>query len=111
MVGGIVIEASESRLRPEVVFVDCHDTKYKQTCAILVEKNETSLKIEPGDSVWWQCGKAYWTPQAVRSKPIESLKCHVDYDIEIRKIGYSGLTHPDRRPVESHGEALNGERT
>lgn len=101
MVGGIVIEVSELRLRPEVIFVDTHDTKYKQTCAILVEKNETSLKIEPGDSVWWQCGKAYWTPKANINKDISKLKCHVDYDIEIRKVGYSGLSHPDRRELES----------
>ena len=94
MVGGIVIEVSEIKDRPGVLYVDCRDSSYRQTCAVLVEDNETSRKIEIGDSVWWQSGMVMWTPSPNRLK--KGGKCGVDYDVRIPKIGYSGVRHPGR---------------
>lgn len=95
MVGGIVIEVAEVKDRPEVLYVDCRDTTYrKDTCAVYVERNATSEQIQIGDSVWWQCGKVYWTPQ--RNIGLENAKCGKDYDIPIPKVGYSGVKHPAR---------------
>ena len=66
MVGGVVIEVAEVKERPDVLYVDCRGrgTERSTTCAIFVEKNETSLKIQIGDKFWWQSGTAYWTPAA-----------------------------------------------
>ncbi len=108
MVGGIVIEVASVRDRPDVLFVDVADRaggpkSKNQTCAIYVEKNPTSEKIEIGDSLWWQGRFAMWTPLANR-KPLcdhehhySCQRCGVDYDIKIPRVGYSGVTHPARK--------------
>ena len=98
MIGGTVIEVSESKKRPEIVFVDCREKRSKSTCAIYVEKNANSLAIEVGDSVWWQGRLAMWTPKrnATGKKEDDKMICGVDYDIQIRRIGCSGVGHPDR---------------
>ncbi len=95
MVGGKVIEVAEIAGRPEVIYVDCRD--HNDTCAVLVERNANSERIEIGDSLWWQCGNAYWTPLANKGKP--GNKCGRDFDIKIPKIGYSGSLHPSRKAV------------
>lgn len=104
MVGGTIIEVSEVAGRPEVLFVDCRDRTYsKDTCAIFVERNTESERIEIGDQLWWQGSNAYWTPQANR-KPACNHREHddcgsrsgVDYDIRIPRVGYSGVKHPAR---------------
>ncbi len=94
MVGGVVIEVSEIKSMPWALFVDCHETAYRDTCAVLIEKNTVSLQISIGDSVWWQNGKVMWTPSANIGKP--NNKQGIDFDILITKIGYSGAKHPDR---------------
>lgn len=91
MVGGIVIEASESKLRPELIFVDCRESG--STCGIYVEKNAASLQIEIGDFVWWQGRKAYWTPRLPGNEE-RGPNC-IGRDIPIPRIGYSGVNHPD----------------
>ncbi len=96
MVGGIVIECSESSRRPELVFVDVRGTgcEIGSTCGIYVEKNPNSLAIEFGDSIWWQSRTAYWTPRLPGN-----AKCgtnDVMRDIPIPRIGYSGVKHPER---------------
>ncbi len=92
MVGGIVIEVANVPDRPDVLYVDCRDRTYsKDTCAIYIENNEISQKIEIGDNIWWQCNYAMWTP----SGSIKS-KCGVDYDIKINRVGYSGVKYPSR---------------
>jgi hypothetical protein len=103
MVGGIVIEVAEVKDQSDVLFIDCHDRHYCETCAIYVEKNETSLRIEPGDSIWWQGRYAMWTPKANADKPncghrhhVSCQRCGVDYDIRIPRVGYSGAVHPAR---------------
>lgn len=92
MVGGKVIEVCNVPGRNGVLFVNCADRPYKkiETCAILVEDNETSQKIQVGDSLWWQGWWAMWTPQASVSK--DNAKCGVDYDIRIPKVSGSGIT-------------------
>lgn len=99
MVGGKVIEVSECRSRPDVIFVDCADRPHGriETCAILVEKNVDSQKIQIGDSVWWQGQFAMWTPQRNRQREEKDMKCGIDFDIKIPRVGFSGVTHPDRR--------------
>ena len=77
MVGGIVIEVA---WRGYKVFVDCHDTHYRDTCAIYVERNEDSEQIEVGDRLWWQGGSAMWTP-ADESR----------MEVRIPRVGYSGV--------------------
>lgn len=95
MVGGRVIEVCGYSDRPDVLFVDVADRPYSriETCAVNVERNETSERIEVGDSLWWQCGWCYWTPQNSHRQ-----KCGVDFDIKIPKVGYSGIVHPASRP-------------
>jgi len=80
MVGGRVIEVCEFK---DKIFVDTRDKN--NTCGVFMEKNSNSLQIQIGDSVWWQCGYCYWTPQ-------DSLRDQqsINFDIPILKIGYSG---------------------
>lgn len=101
MVGGTVVEVASVPERPEVLYLDCVDKpkgrKKADYCAILIERNESSDKIQIGDSVWWHGDIAYWTPVQNRGGHLKGMKCHVDYDIPIPKIGYSGINHPSRK--------------
>lgn len=104
MVGGIVIEVSEVKGEPDILYVDCADRTTRRgkpdTCAICVQKNATSERIQIGDSLWWQGGWAMWTPKENRLTEERSTraghKCGVDYDIRIPRVGYSGVRHPAR---------------
>lgn len=109
MIGGKVIEVADVPDRPNVIFVDVRD-KY-DTCAILVERNKNSERIEIGDSLWWQGGWAMWTPQANTGSccnspdnhpEVYSCKggCGVRYDIKMPRVGYSGVLHPSRKEQE-----------
>lgn len=108
MVGGTVIEVADDPARPNVIYVNCADKprgrRIADTCAINVERNADSERIEVGDSVWWQGRWAMWTPQANRVSSEESerrgLKCGKDFDIQIPRVGYSGVKHPSRRQPE-----------
>jgi hypothetical protein len=99
MVGGTVIEVVDLATK---VYVNCADKprghKKADECAIYVERNSNAEKIEIGDAIWWQGGSAYWTPCANQVSGKEAkkrgLRCGVDYDIEIPRIGYSGVNHP-----------------
>lgn len=96
MVGGKAIEVADVKERPGVIFVDVADRgggRRTDTCAIYVERNSNSEKIEIGDSLWWQGGWAMWTPATYRQG---SGKCGVDYDIKIPRVGFSGIKHPTR---------------
>src|SRR5437870_1386377 len=95
MVGGMVIEVSEIKNQPNVLFVDCWDNK--DTCSILLESNKNSNKIQVGDHIWWKTKVAYWTPQKYRTREKhKNARSGLDYDIEIPRIGNSGIKHPDR---------------
>lgn len=92
MVGGTVIEICDVPGRNDILYIDCANQAYSkiERCAIYVEKNPNSNKIEIGDAVWWQGRHAMWTPQKNRNHN-EDLKCGVDYDIRIPRVGYSGV--------------------
>lgn len=100
MIGGVVIEVACVPGRDDVLFVDCAERQNRkakvQTCAILVERNVSSEKIQVGDSLWWQGQWAMWTPQENRGKPDGDVKCGVDFDVRIPRVGYSGVKHPMR---------------
>ena len=96
MVGGEVIEVAILKDR---VFIDCRDRTYERdTCAIYVERSPNALRVRPGDMVWWQGYRAFWTPKANRLTDEESKKkghkAGVDYEIELIRIGYSGVDRP-----------------
>lgn len=103
MVGGVVIEVAEVPERPTILFVDCAERQSVggklQTCAIYVEKNANSLQIQIGDSLWWQGRLAMWTPYKIVQAAAE-LKQGVDFDVQIPRVGYSGVTHPSRKQLE-----------
>lgn len=103
MVGGVVIEVAEVPDRPTILFVDCVERRSAgskpQTCAIFVEKNENSLQIQIGDSLWWQGRLAMWTPYKI-AQATAKLKQGVDFDVQIPRVGYSGVTHPSRKQLE-----------
>lgn len=101
VVGDMVIEVSEVKDRPEVLFVDLCDRKGKDTCAIYVSKSVVSQRIQVGDTVWWQGLKAFWTPQRVRlAEDATEFDCGVHFDIEIPRVGHPGIVHPYRRGVK-----------
>lgn len=85
MVGGKVIEVCDIPGRSEL-WVNCADfpsgRRRPDTCSVLMERSADSEQIQIGDSVWWQCGKCYWTPQD---------KSRVD--VAIRKVGGSGVSY------------------
>ena len=109
MVGGKVIEVVSQDGR---LWVNVRDINYpKATCAIYVERNETSERIKPGDSLWWQGGVAMWTPQeyaSVGCQHREHIDCTgragVDYDIQIPRLSYSGVDRPEGHDIFDHTE-------
>ena len=95
MIGGKVIEVLA--VGDEKLWIDCKDKN--DTCAIHVESDEKSQKISVGDSLWWQGGAAYWTPKenAISEEDARkrNLRIGVDYEIALRRIGFSGVKRPD----------------
>ena len=102
MVGGVIIGLSIDGERTHVHVADCPhwpshgrgnecprpDTCCVYTDALLTDGSRAGLRV--GDSFWWQQGMCYWTPQKNRSLVGDGGgKCGVDYDIAMRKIGYS----------------------
>lgn len=97
MVGGIV---KEVLLRGDKVWVNARCTTYRDECAIYVVRNSDAERIRVGDSIWWQGRMAMWTPYENTQRPEAELRCGVDFDIQIPRIGYSGVVHPAQRLVE-----------
>lgn len=96
MVGGKVIEVIQLDGETWVDVRDVHDERH--TCAIYVERSTNSERIGIGDSLWWQGPWAMWTPKANHSdswQGPEPRKCGVDYDIQIERIGFSGVRRPE----------------
>lgn len=86
-VGGRVVEVAH--VNASKVWVNTDDNpnrtrgKLPNLCAVFVDPE--GHDIQPGDSLWWQSGTCYWTPQA---RPFGVS------DIPLRKIGYSGVNKP-----------------
>jgi hypothetical protein len=88
MIGGIVTETIDCGDR---IWIDCEERDSTSKSAIYVERNAKSRCIAPGDSVWWQGRFAMWTPSSYKQG---TGKCGAHYDIQIRRIGYSGAKRP-----------------
>lgn len=93
MVGGQVLEIVDTH---DKLWVNVWARPYRkiEECAIFVEKTPDAEKIAPGDQLWWQGGRAMWTPRSNRNSS-EVGKCGVDYDIVIPRIGFSGVDRPE----------------
>lgn len=92
MIGGTIIDIVDlaTKMYINVIDENCHIVN---KCAIYIERNENSLKMKIGDSVWWQDDYVMWTPKASidRYNNEHFVECGVDYDIKIPRIGYIGL--------------------
>lgn len=97
MVGGRV---KEVLVLGDRVWVNARCATYTDECAIYVERNAVSERIQPCDMIWWQGRHAMWTPVENREHPIDQLRCGVDYDVAIPRIGYSGVRHPAQRLID-----------
>lgn len=79
MVGGTVIEnivdkcQETGRVRRRLW---CMDRRNSDECAVFADEEEAA-DVQPGDRIWWQSGKIYWTRDGAFTER------------EIRKIGYS----------------------
>lgn len=82
-VGGKVVDVVP--VSPAKWWVNTDDSKTgtPNLCAVFVDPQ--GHVIAPGDSLWWQGGKCYWTPI---DRPFGAS------DIELPKIGYSGVARP-----------------
>lgn len=89
MVGGTVVEVIVSGDR---VWINCEERQTAERAAIYVKATARARSISEGDSVWWQSDRAMWTPAFNRGK--KGLKCGVDYDIRLERIGFSGAARP-----------------
>lgn len=99
MVGGVVIGITRTAERTHVNVADCpHYPKHPRgkcprpdTCCVYVDEGSfdkgDKVAIKVGDSLWWQSGTCYWTPKDNLNKA--GARGGVDYDIKLRKIGYS----------------------
>lgn len=99
MVGGEVIGVSEWGKRPGQVRVLTSEWIHRKgrdsyrddrnACYVWVEKPEGARQIQVGDWLWWQGELAMWTPKEVRERDSDDDRCGVDWDIRLRRHGYS----------------------
>jgi hypothetical protein len=94
MVGGIVKEIIPTS---DKIYINCADTHENGTdyCAVYVETSAYSKKIQIGDSLWWQSNIVLWTPQT-----------KVVQDFRLKKLGYSGVSKPVIKSMQSEEENL-----
>lgn len=98
MIGGTVIEVVDLATK---IYINCIDRPKGRSkgdqCAVYVERTPNSEKIEIGDAIWWQGGLVMWTPSCnleSGGRKQKDLICGIDYDIQIPRRGYSGVSHP-----------------
>lgn len=106
MVGGVVIGVTRQADRTHVHVADCphyprHGIKATSvegcprpdTCCVYTDEinqnTQEKIQVNVGDAFWWQGGRCYWTPRANRERPEQELRGGVDYDIPLKKIGFS----------------------
>lgn len=100
MVGGVIIGLTrKTDGETHVNVADCpHYPKHGRgdecprpdTCCVYTDakrEDGSEAELAIGDSFWWQSGTCYWTPKANRTKP--NGRSGVDYDIRLKKLGYS----------------------
>lgn len=79
-VGGVIVDIVPVRV--DKWWVNTREPHSGTLCAVYCDPQ--GLDVQVGDGLWWQGRSCYWTP-ASRSAT----------DIELPKIGYSGVRHPD----------------
>lgn len=109
MVGGVIIGLSRNHDgETHVNVADCpHQPKHGRgdecprpdTCCVYTDgkrEDGSEAELAIGDSFWWQSGSCYWTPRANvgatcghREHIDCKRRCGVDYDIRLKKLGYS----------------------
>lgn len=92
-VGGTVIESVKTG--KDELWVNTVDASGEK-CAVYC--NPKGNVISVGDGFWWQAGICYWTPK-------KDGKLTGDSEIELPKIGFSGVNHPGfKKKSKSYGE-------
>ena len=94
MVGGSVIGIARGS---ETTLLHVQDSrqggKVKDECSVRCIERRISdgvpIRIDLGDSVWWQSGRVMWTPKENRKPEGSGQRCGADFDIQIPKVGYS----------------------
>lgn len=81
MVGGKVIGLA--RHPSGITLLHVEDTN-GDTCSVRCVELP-GREIDLADSVWWQMDKLMWTPAPGRAVGMQG----VDFDIRLRKVGYS----------------------
>ena len=61
MVGGIIIGITRAEGRSTRLNVQGQGCEFNDTRQVIVNENQHVLNL--GDAIWWQCGKAYWSPK------------------------------------------------
>lgn len=91
MIGGTVIETVDAGDR---IWINCQikTSGITHECAINVERDAKALTVADGDTVWWQGKEAMWTPKGFHPNG----KSGIDFDIRLKRIGYSGAQRPAR---------------
>ena len=94
MVGGRVIETVT--VDCDRRWINCQDRNYpKMTCAINIVRTTAGDAVAEGDQLWWQGNFAFHTPKKKHIEdPDDMLRAGVDYDIEIPRVGFSGVSIP-----------------
>ncbi len=82
-VGGKVID---HKIFDEKVYINTDDGSQ---CAIYVERDANSEKVQSGDIVWWQGDRAFWTTKDRKSQ-VETV---------LKRRGFSGVPYPHDEPV------------
>jgi hypothetical protein len=88
LVGGTVVGLARNA---KYTLVNVNDKKYSDDhCAIRViekrKKDGAPVKINIGDSIWWQSGLAMWTPKGAKTVGAGQGET---WDIVLTKVGYS----------------------
>ena len=92
MIGGRVIEIVP---HGHVLWINCQDIHHGQEqCAIHVQSDFQSLKVQVGDNLWWQGPRAYWGPKSIEVKAWLRLMGQRASDVPLVKVGYSGVKRP-----------------
>lgn len=83
MIGGTVIGVIRG-LENTLLNVQDKGDQCSVRCVERRNDNGKPVAVAIGDSVWWQAGDVMWTPASSARG-----ECGIDFDIHIRKVGYS----------------------
>lgn len=90
-VGGRVMEVRDRW--PESLTIVTWDERspWDDCIGVSVKRNENSERIEPGDEVWWQGPKVYWTPADGSRQDVPIPKWSVSF--VVHEDGAEGKYH------------------